>query len=60
MHRLVTAGDAFPVGPVSRRLLGLLAADVGDTRPSVLELGCGPGAAVLFRFWYLAVFERPS
>ncbi|MGH2407012.1 MAG: hypothetical protein ACRDF7_02885 [Candidatus Limnocylindrales bacterium] len=48
------------MGPVSRRLLGLLAADVGDTRPSVLELGCGPGAAVLFRFWYLAVFERPS
>jgi magnesium-protoporphyrin O-methyltransferase len=46
VRRLATAGDAFPIGPVSRRLLGLLG-DVGDTRPSVLELGCGPGALTL-------------
>jgi SAM-dependent methyltransferase len=46
VRRLATAGDAFPIGPVSRRLLGLLD-DVAETQPTVLELGCGPGALTL-------------
>lgn len=46
VRRLASAGDTFPMGPVTRRLLGLLS-DVDDARPSVLELGCGPGTLTL-------------
>ncbi len=40
------AATGFGLGPVSRRLLSNLA-DVSEARPSVLELGCGPGALTL-------------
>jgi magnesium-protoporphyrin O-methyltransferase len=46
VHGLATAGHVFGLGPVSRRLLAELA-DAGDARPSVLELGCGPGSLTL-------------
>lgn len=46
MRRAAAAGQTFALGPVSRRLLSRLA-DVADERPSVLELGCGPGALTM-------------
>lgn len=45
-RRLAAAGDTFPLGPVSRRLLAEMA-DVGEAHPSILELGCGPGSLML-------------
>lgn len=39
----------FRMGSVSRRLLRLIEAsgDIGAARPSILELGCGPGSMML-------------
>jgi magnesium-protoporphyrin O-methyltransferase len=45
-RRLAAAGDMFPLGPVSRRLLAEMT-DVAEKRPTVLELGCGPGSLTL-------------
>ncbi len=42
----LAGGDTFGLGPVSRRLLAELD-DVHETRPSMLELGCGTGALTL-------------
>jgi SAM-dependent methyltransferase len=46
VRRLDAAGDAFPMRPTSVRLLGELAHAV-KAGPTVLELGCGPGALAL-------------
>ena len=45
-RRLAATGDTIPLGPVSRRLLAEMT-DVAETRPTVLELGCGPGSLTL-------------
>jgi magnesium-protoporphyrin O-methyltransferase len=46
VRRQTTAGHVFAMLPASRRLLAELT-DVGAARPTVLELGCGPGSLTL-------------